>query len=87
MQSSKWRNYLSEVLHHVPNDVAKDAQLAETIDELNLLPRPHHVVEGGGGLDHVHQDVGVPLLRVTQALKGRLSNLTQSSSNKFTSKS
>ena len=56
----------------LPNHIAEDPQLADDINKLCLLlPRPDHVVGGDGGLDPVHQDVGIPLWRVLDFLQER----------------
>lgn len=57
------------VLSSLPDNIAENAELTEAIDQLDGLARADHVVKGGGWLDHVHEDVGAPLLRVPEALQ------------------
>merc|ERR1719500_1346305 len=53
----------------VTNNVAKYPELADNIHKLSLLSWPDHVVGGDRGLDPVHQDEGIPLLRVLDVLQ------------------
>ena len=55
------------ILVDLPDDVSKDAQLANAVDELGFGPRPDHVVLRHGRVDPVHQDEGVSLLGVLGA--------------------
>merc|ERR1719186_120819 len=57
----------------VPNNVTEYSKLADNIHKLcSFLPWSDHVVGGDRWLDPVHQDVGIPLLRILNILQERL---------------
>merc|ERR550519_982660 len=53
----------------LPDDVSKDAKLADDLHKLGGLSGPHHVVGRHWRLDPVHEDVGISLLAVLDLLQ------------------
>jgi hypothetical protein len=62
---------------YLPDNGSKNSEFADTLHHFRLLPRPHHVVRRDRRLDHVHQDVGVPLDRVLDAFQKWPENINQ----------
>ena len=54
---------------HLPDNVAENAQLTDTIGKQGLGAGPDHVVLGHRGLDLVHENVGAALLGVFDLLQ------------------
>merc|ERR1719432_18073 len=53
----------------VPDDISKDAKLADNLHKLGGLAGPHHVVGRHRRLDPVHEDVGISFLTVLNLLQ------------------
>ena len=62
-------NFVLHSLPNLPDDRSENSKLTDALNHHDLLPRPNHVVSRDRWFDHVHQYVGVSLVRVLDAFQ------------------